>query len=104
MLVVNLFEDFHYDNEDIVLKELMQTKFSKEISIAMQTHQFMQGHESEYPLVLHVISGSVKLMTDDDVVTLVQGDLIEIDTSIKHCIEAIENSLLRLSVFTDNLL
>jgi quercetin dioxygenase-like cupin family protein len=99
MNVINLLTDIHYDDEDIIITDLLETKHSKEISIALQKHQFMKEYESEYALVLHVIQGSVKLITVEEDVVLIQGDLIAIPEQTKHTLEALDNSLLRVSLY-----
>jgi quercetin dioxygenase-like cupin family protein len=99
MDVINILNDVKYDDEDIVITDLFDTEYSKEISIALQKHQFMKEYESEYALVLHVIYGSVKLITAHETIVLIQGDLIPILAQTKHTLEALDNSLLRVSLF-----
>ena len=93
----------HYNDENVVITDLFETSYVKEISIALQVNQVMKEHESEFPLILHVIKGSVTVIMNEKSSDLISGDLILVTAGLRHHIEANENTLLRVSLFLNGL-
>ena len=102
MLRANLLEAVEYNDENIVITELLDTSFSKEIRIAMQSHQVMRDHESEQPVTLSVIKGVVNLSAEGNNVVMQKGDVVALSGSVKHHIEALEDAIVRLTLFKMN--
>ncbi|MEA3373487.1 MAG: cupin domain-containing protein [Campylobacterota bacterium] len=97
---VNLLEELIYSDECISINELMQTPCSKEIRIVMQTNQVMRDHASEYPITMGVLEGRVKLTIADEEHFIKRGELIALEADTVHHLEAVENSVLHLTLFT----
>ena len=100
MQQANMLEAITFDDETVVVSELFETPFSKEIRIAMQGHQVMRDHLSTYPITLSVLRGMVRLsMEEDEAVLLKEGELVALDGGVKHHLEALQESVLHLSLF-----
>jgi quercetin dioxygenase-like cupin family protein len=96
----NIHEALHFDEENIVIDELLETPFVREIRIAMYAHQVMRDHQSEHPVTIEVCEGAVTLSTENAELILPRGEVIGLDGGVKHHIEALQESVLRLSIFT----
>lgn len=96
----NIHEALQFDAENIVMDELFETPFVREIRIAMFAHQVMRDHESEHPVAIEVCEGVVTLSTDEQELILPKGEVIGLEGGVKHHIEALQESVLRLTIFT----
>ncbi len=96
----NIHEALEFDEENIVMEELFENAFVREIRIAMYAHQVMRDHESEYPLSIEVCEGAVTLTTDKEELILPKGEIISLARCVKHHIEALQESVLRLTILT----
>jgi quercetin dioxygenase-like cupin family protein len=95
---VNLYEAVTFDEENVVIDTLLETPFVREIRIAMYAHQVMRDHESEHPVMIEVCDGAVTLSLESQEVILPKGEVIAIAGGVKHHIEAIQDSILRLTI------
>lgn len=100
MIHANMHEALHFDEENIVMDELFETEHVRELRIAMYAHQVMRDHESDHPVVIEVCEGAVTLTTDGDEIILPKGEVISIGCGVKHHIEALQESVLRLTIIT----
>lgn len=96
----NILEALRFDEESIVIDLIYETAFCREIRIAMYAHQVMRDHESEHPVAIEVCGGSIVLSTEAKEKVLPKGEIVGLDGGVKHHIEALEESILRLTVFT----
>lgn len=96
----NIHEAVAFEEENIVMEVLYENAFSREIRIAMYAHQVMRDHESEYPVAIEVCEGAVTLTTETEELILPKGEIIGLEAGLKHHIEALQESLLRLTIFT----
>ena len=96
---VNILNTYSYNDEHAVVTDILETSFVKEISIALQINQVMKDHESEFPLILHVVKGNITIIMNEESTNLICGDLICITADLRHHIEANDNTLLRISLF-----
>jgi quercetin dioxygenase-like cupin family protein len=96
----NIHEALKFDEENIVMDELFETPFVREVRIAMYAHQVMRDHESEHPVTIEVCEGAVTLSTEEQEFILPRGEVIGLEGGVKHHIEALQESVLRLTIFT----
>lgn len=96
----NIHEALHYNNETIEMDVLLETPFVRELRIAMYAHQVMRDHESDHPVTIEVIEGAVTLSTETQEIILPKGEIVVLEGGVKHHVEAIQESLLRLSIIT----
>ena len=64
----------------------------------MYAHQVMRDHESEHPVVIEVCEGAVTLLSESEELILPKGEVVAIKGGVKHHIEAIQDSILRLTI------
>jgi quercetin dioxygenase-like cupin family protein len=77
---------------------ILETDFTKEIQISMKAGVEMREHQTPYPIVVHVLSGSIEFGFDGTNNVMNEGDLITLPGSIPHHLLAKENSIIRLSL------
>ncbi len=99
MLLANMLDGIDFDDEDIAITELMRTAYSKEIRIAMQRHQMMRDHESSHPVAFAVLEGSVRVQFEAGESLLQKGDVLSLEREVVHHLEALEDTVLRLTIF-----
>ena len=97
---VNILEAISYSDENVLIDELMTTPCSKEVRIVMQRNQVMRDHSSDFPITLSVLEGVVKLTIEEDEHVVKRGELVLLQAETKHHLEALDNSVLRLTLFT----
>jgi quercetin dioxygenase-like cupin family protein len=95
----NIYEAVIFEEENIVMEVLYESAFSREIRIAMYAHQVMRDHESEYPIAIEVCEGAVTLSTEEQELILPKGEILGLEAGVKHHIEALQETLLRLTIF-----
>lgn len=100
MKLTNMLESICYSDENVVIDELLETPCSKEVRIIMQKNQVMRDHASDYPITLSVLEGVVKLTLEEYGHMVRRGDLIVLEAETMHHLEAVEDSVLRLTIFT----
>ena len=99
MLQANMLDGLSYDDDGAAITEIVSTPFSKEIRIAMQKHQVMRDHESSHPVAFGVLEGSIILKAEEDDMLLRKGDVAAFESGVVHHLEAMEDSVLRLTIF-----
>jgi len=99
MYQVNMLDDIRFGDEDIVITELMVTPFSKEYQIVMQHHQVMIDHESIYPISFFIIEGELRVKVEGIEGIVRKGDVLSLESEVVHQLEALEDSVLRLTLF-----
>jgi quercetin dioxygenase-like cupin family protein len=62
----------------------------------------MSEHHTNHRVTVQVIDGRVRLQLPDGVVELLRGDLLAIDRDVPHEVQAVEDSVLLLSVAWSN--
>lgn len=96
----DLMQAIEYDDENVVMSVLYETPCCKEVRMAMQRHQVLRNHESAFPISLCILSGEVQLECEGENTVLRQGELLYLDSETKHHLEALEDSVIRLTLFT----
>ncbi len=99
MLLANLLDDISFDDEEIAIAEIVASPFSKEIRIAMQRHQVMRDHESSHPVTFAVLEGSVRVQLETEESVMQKGDILFLERDVVHHLEALEDTILRLTIF-----
>lgn len=95
----DLGKEIVFDDESVVISALYETAYCKEYRIAMQRNQVMRDHESAFPLVLYVYKGLVKITFNGKIETIGEGELLSFDAQTTHQLEALEDTVLRLTIF-----
>ena len=97
---INLLDAVEYSDERVLIDEMISTPSSKEMRVMIQKNQVMRDHASVYPIAINVLEGVVKLSADGNDTVLRRGDLIYMESDTVHHMEAVEDTILRLTLFT----
>ena len=89
-------EEFQEGRPKVAL--VLETDFTKEIQISMKAGVEMREHQTPYPIVVHILSGSIDFGFEGKTQQMNEGDLITLPGSIPHHLLAKENSVIRLSL------
>ncbi|WP_177761627.1 cupin domain-containing protein [Flavobacterium sp. I3-2] len=98
MKIQSFTTDLVFDTERIQTKVILETSFSKEIRIALSKGQLMKEHKAPFPIVIHVLQGSINLGSEGEIQEMNAGDLITLDANVPHDLRANENSIIRLTL------
>lgn len=79
-------------------KVLIETPFSKEIRILLKKGQLMKEHKAPYPILIHLIDGTVELGFSGKVMLMNSGDIIALEAGVLHDLIAQTNSTIRLTL------
>lgn len=90
--------DVVFDQERIQTKVILETSFSKEIRILLAKGQLMKEHKAPFSIVIHVLQGSINLVSEGEIQEMNTGDLITLDANIPHDLKANQDSVIRLSL------
>lgn len=98
MKIQSFTTDLVFDQERIQTKVILETSFSKEIRILLAKGQLMKEHKAPFPIVIHVLQGSIDLGSEDEIKEMNAGDLITLDANVLHDLKANENAIVRLTL------
>nr|WP_297306571.1 cupin domain-containing protein [uncultured Flavobacterium sp.] len=90
--------DVVFTNEKIQTKVILETSFSKEIRILLAKGQFMKEHKAPFPIIIHILEGTIDLGVDGEIQQMNSGDVITLDANIPHDLKASENAIVRLTL------
>ena len=99
MQQANMLEAIEYNDENIVITQLLATAFSKEIRIVMQKHQVMRDHESDHPVTLYVVDELVNLSIEEKDIVIKKGNLVTLEGGVKHHLKALDDTVLHLTIY-----
>ncbi len=98
MNVKSFTNEIEYDETRVKTKVLVETSFSKEIQILMNVGQVMKEHKTPYPILIHLLEGSIDLGVKGQKITMKIGDIIALDGDVPHDLTANENAIIRLTL------
>lgn len=98
MKATNILEGIKYNDKKPEITVLFETEFTKEIRIAMHKGNIMKEHKTSFPIVVHIIDGSIDFGVNQKVKKLYKGDLVALEASMPHDLTANENSIIRLTL------
>lgn len=87
-----------YNPDKVAASVILETAFSKEIRILMQEEQLMKEHKAPFPIVVHILEGSIDFGVQGTVSRLEKGDIISLDASVPHDLKALADSVIRLTL------
>jgi quercetin dioxygenase-like cupin family protein len=95
---VNIYQDLEYKDNKPAIKVLFETSFTKEIRIVMRTGTVMKKHKTAFPIVIEIVEGKIDFGVHDGVLNLKKGDLLALEGGVPHDLNAIEDSIIRLTL------
>ncbi len=99
MKIASLTEDFVYNEKKVAINLLMETETSKEIRIVFKKGQLMKKHKTPFPIVVEIFKGAIDFGVYETTQHLVAGKLITLDGGVPHDLKALEDSIVRLSLY-----
>lgn len=64
----------------------------------MKVGQFMKEHKTAYPILIHLLEGTIELGVQGEKSLMKCGDIIAFEGDIPHDLVAIESSIIRLTL------
>lgn len=98
MIKASLLENVTYDDSKPKIDVLFQTEHTKEIRIALQSHQEMKEHKTPFPIVVEVTQGEIDFGIQGEKHRMNSGDLISLEGNVPHDLVALRPSVIRLSL------
>lgn len=87
-----------FDPDKVKTQLILETPFSKEIQILMKEGQLMKSHKAPFPIIVHLLRGSIDFGLENETQRLATGDILSLDANIPHDLKALEDSVVRLSL------
>lgn len=91
-------ENLVFSREKIQTKVVLESDFSKEICIVMSEGQMMKEHKTKFPIVVHILEGTIDFGVCGSVHTMKKGAVIALEGNVPHDLKALENSVVRLTL------
>ncbi len=98
MKVSSLTNNLSYNNDKPAISVLFETDSTKEIRIAMKKGQFMKEHKTSFPIVVEIFEGAIDFGVNGELHQLVKGDLVALEASVPHDLNATTDSIVRLTL------
>lgn len=98
MKIASLTEELVYNELKPAISVLLETENSKEIRIVFKKGQLMKEHKTPYPIVVEVFKGEISFGVTGIKHKLTAGSLITLEGGIPHDLNAMEDSIVRLSL------
>jgi quercetin dioxygenase-like cupin family protein len=98
MKKINIFENLVYSDEKVQITPLMETQSSKEIRIVFKKNQIMKEHKTNFPISVQIVEGEIDFGVNKEIYKLIKGDIVFLEASILHNLEAKEDSIVRLTL------
>ncbi|MCU1286268.1 MAG: hypothetical protein JWO13_2618 [Acidobacteriales bacterium] len=84
--------------QKLASKTLLKSADLRIVLIAMQSGAKMQEHHNDGRISVHVLCGSLRLEVAGKTLEMTSGHLLALDRTIKHSVEALEDSAFLLSI------
>lgn len=91
-------KDIIFNENKVAVKMILETPESKEIRIMMKKGQEMQEHKTAFPIVVHLISGSIDFEVNKEKHALEAGAILNLEGDVPHSLFAKADSMVRLSL------
>lgn len=96
--IVNFLENADFSKNKVAIKKLIETPITKEIQISLPENITMKEHSAPCPITVMLVDGELDFYVNDEKFSLKIGDMIYLDSNVKHSLYAIKNSIVRLSL------
>lgn len=93
-----ILEDLVFNEQNVAVKVLLETPFSKEIRICFNEGQVMREHQTDFPITVQIVKGEIEFGVDGVKHCLKEGDLIALDPKVPHDLKANRQSVVRLTL------
>ncbi len=94
----SFFNDLVFTDDKVKITVVLESSFSKEIRIAFKRGQVMKEHKTAYPIVVHLLEGSIEFGVQGKKHQLKKGDILALEGNVPHDLLANEESVVRLTL------
>ncbi len=94
----NIYDGLEYSDKKVQITPMFESDNSKEIRIVFKKNQIMKDHKTSFPISVEIFEGSIDFGVNDEVFTLIKGDIVSLEANILHNLKANEDSILRLTL------
>ncbi|PWG06898.1 cupin domain-containing protein [Polaribacter aquimarinus] len=98
MKVTSFLENIKFNDLKPALSLMLDTDFSKEIRIVFKKGQVMEDHQAPFAIIVQVIQGAIDFGVNNETIVLKSGDIISLKPQIVHNLNALEDSIVRLTL------
>ena len=98
MKFTNIYKDATYNDERVAISVLFETETTKEIRILFKAGQTMKKHQTAFPITVEMVDGKLDFGVNDTVYNLVKGDLVALQGSVPHDLNAKTDCIVRLTL------
>ncbi len=96
MKVVNFLEGVCF--EKLHIEALSENSSNKEIRICMPKGAIMDKHKAPGAISVQVLEGKIIFEVENEKIEMSKGALISLEAQVLHRLDALENSVIRLSL------
>lgn len=97
MQKVNILENLEYGDK-VQITPLFETQSSKEIRVVFKKEQIMKDHKTSFPITVEIFEGEIDFGVEDEIYTLIKGDIVSLDAKVVHNLKANKDSIVRLTL------
>lgn len=98
MISANFLKDIEYTDAKPAVKLILETSFTKEIRIALKADQLMKEHKTPYPIVVHLIEGSLVFGVKGEENIIDTGAILTLEGNVPHDLKAITDCIVKLTL------
>ncbi len=98
MKTANFNDDMNFNDNKPAISLMLETENTKEIRILMRKGQVMKEHKTSFPIVVHIVYGSINFEVEGVNHILKAGAILSLDSNVPHSLLAREESMVRLSL------
>ncbi|MDD5159357.1 MAG: cupin [Sulfuricurvum sp.] len=98
MTYASFTADVIFGDKQPVITPLITNEFTKEIRIAFRAGQSMKAHKTSFPITVMIVSGEIDFGIADERIIFGAGDVIALEPNVIHDLNALEDSIVRLSL------
>ncbi|GAA7493868.1 cupin domain-containing protein [Helicobacter pylori] len=96
MRVINFLEGVCF--EKLHIEVLSENSSNKEIRICMPKGAIIDKHKAPGAISVQVLEGKIVFEVGDEKIEMPKGALISLEAQVLHRLDALENSVIRLSL------
>ncbi len=95
---INIYDSIEYSDKKVQITPLFESNSLKEIRIVFKKGQIMKEHQTKFPITVEIFEGEIDFGVSGEVHTLIKGDIVVLEGSVKHDLKAKQDSIIRLSL------
>ena len=98
MTYASFLADIVYGDAHPIITTLISNDYTKEIRIVFREGQSMKAHKTSFPITVMIVSGEIDFGVGDERIIFGAGDVIALEPNVVHDLNALEDSIVRLSL------